>query len=102
MSSLWETAKVAEPMGLDESEHAGTFIINTNEATILSLNPAEDFEINTNVVQTWRIMFVDDERVFGELDYATTITKLRPFQLDAQNGSILVRPLTHEEIESLL
>lgn len=102
MSSLWESARVAEPMGLSEAEHSGAFILNTGESTILSQSPAEDFEINTNVIQGWKIIFVDAEQTIGELDYEDALKKLQPYQLDQQNGSLLIKALSRAEVDKLL
>lgn len=102
MSSLWEKAKVAEPIGLDDAQNFGAFVLNTGEITILSMTPAEDFEINTNVVQGWKLILMDDEEILGDLDYFVALARLKSRAIDEQNGSLLINACTRDDLEKLL
>ncbi len=98
----WNNAQVAEPINWDGAEHFGAFVLNTNQATIFSMTPAEDFEINTNVIQGWRLVFVDGEEILGDLDYFVALARLKRNTLDEQNGSMLIKALSRQELQQTL
>lgn len=100
----WRTATVAEPMGfVDENMNTvGAFTLASNTPTILSLSPAEDFELNTDIIHQWKIVFQNSQgEVLGDASYEFTIKELQSFILDQQNGSLLIRALSDDELSDL-
>ncbi len=101
----WGTAQVAEPVATQDSSHhtISAFRVVAGVPTILSLDPAEDFELNTDIIQAWQIVFESSAGdVLGEADYFRTLEILQPYILDQQNGSLLIRGLSVSEIEQIL
>lgn len=104
LQTLWAQATIAEPLGFvdDELNTVGTFILRAGVFTILSLSPAEDFELNTDIIHRWKLIFqASDGRVFGDADYNAAIKELHLYIIDQQNGSLLIQCLTDNEIEDL-
>lgn len=100
----WTNAVVPEPLGFvdDNLNTVGAIVLKANTPTILSLHPGEDFELNTDIIHQWKIVFqASDDRVLGDADYQNAIKELVPFILDQQNGSLLIRALSDEELENL-
>ncbi len=100
----WNAATVAEPMGFvdEDLNTVGAFTLASDTPTILSLSPAEDFELNTDIIHQWKIVFQNSQNeILGDADYELTIKELRPFILDQQNGSLLIRALNDDELSDL-
>ena len=104
LAKLWSEAEVAEPLGfVDENMHTvGAVVLKPNLPIILSLHPGEDFELNTDIIHEWKVVFqTSDGRVIGDANYSSVLRELHSFVIDQQNGSILVRALTDEDLENL-
>ena len=104
LQAEWSRAIVAEPIGfVDESLHTvGAVTLKSGIVTILSLSPGEDFELNTNIIHDWKIVFqTSDSEVLGDADYRRAIKELKPYILDQQNGSLLVRAFDDNELHEL-
>lgn len=103
-SDQWLEATVAEPLGFadDFLNTVGALVLRAETPTILSLSPAEDFELNTDIIHQWKLIFqANDGQILGDANYATAIKELQPYIIDQQNGSLLVRALSDEELEEL-
>ncbi len=104
IAKTWVEAKVLEPLGfVDEEMHTvGAVVLGANIPTILSLDPGADFELNTDIIQQWKIVFQNSEgEVLGDADYTQTLRELREYIVDQQNGSVLVRALSDDELYEL-
>lgn len=104
LAAVWRSAIVAEPMGFaDEALNTvGAFTLSSGQPTILSLDPAADFELNTDIIHQWKIVFQTSQlEVVGDTDYQRALSELQPFVLDQQNGSLLLRALTDDELLDL-
>lgn len=105
LQSAWNEAIVAEPTGsIDQNLNAtGVVILLANTFTILSTNPGEDFELNTDIIHNWKIVFENsNDEVIGEADYFLALAVLKPHILDQQNGSLLIDRLSDEELHKVL
>lgn len=101
----WANAVVAEPLGFvdEQLNTVGALTLRANTPTILSLSPAEDFELNSDIIHQWKIVFqADDGQVLGDADYHRTINELKPYIKDQQNGSLLIQPLSNDDLEEIL
>lgn len=104
LANAWADAIVSEPLGFvdDALNTVGAIVLRADTPTILSLHPGEDFELNTDIIHQWKIVFqASDDRILGDADYHVAIKELTPFILDQQNGSLLIRALSDEELENL-
>lgn len=100
----WSRAQVLEPLGfVDEKLNTvGALVLTSGAPIILSLDPGEDFELNTDIIHQWKIVFqTQDGEVLGDADYQTLIREIRPFILDQQNGSLLVYVPNDEDLSDL-
>lgn len=100
----WSAATVAEPLGFadDNFNTVGALVLKAGTPTIFSLQPGEDFELNTDIIHQWKLIFQDSENhIIGDADYHTALKELHPYVLDQQNGSILVRPLSDIELDEI-
>lgn len=80
----------------------GAFSITDGMPLIFSLDPARDFEVSDRDVEGWKLVFVTTTGdMLGMSGYFKALGKLKPYILDEQNGSILVRALTRDELEDL-
>ena len=97
----WSKAQVVEPLGFvdDQLHTVGALVLRADTPVILSLNPGEDFELNTDIIQQWKMVFQNSVgEVIGDADYHLAIKELQDFILDQQNGSLLIRALTDDEL----
>lgn len=100
----WSEAAVAEPIGfVDENLHTvGAITLKAGAPLILSLSPAEDFELNTDIIHDWKIVFqTTDHEILGDADYTRALRELKNYVLDQQNGSLLVQALTDDELHEI-
>ncbi len=106
LAKLWQTAQVAEPLGFDSEQinsSVGVICLRANTPTIISLNPAEDFELNTDIINSWKLIFQNaEDEILGDIPYAELLPKLQPYILDQQNGSVLVQALSVDELLDLV
>lgn len=101
---IWQSATVSEPLGfVDDNLHTvGAIVLKSNTPTILSLQPGEDFELNTDIIHEWKLVFQDsNNQILGDADYSQALRELAPFVLDQQNGSLLITSLSDEQLEEL-
>lgn len=102
----WGTAEVANIMSATNqasNQSFAAFTIKAGTDTIYSLKPDEDYEVNTNSIDGWKMIFLsENEEVLGDADYFTVIEQLKPYTLEQNNNSVLVRKLTSEEFKKLL
>ncbi len=104
LPDIWREAIVVEPVGFaDEAMHTvGAFTLKSDTYTILSLSPGEDFELNTDIIQDWKIVYQSSTgEILGDADYFRTINALQKHVLDQQNSSILIDKLTDDELHEL-
>jgi len=104
LQSTWNEAIVAEPIGtVDQSLNTtGIITLLANTFTILSTNPSEDFELNTDIIHNWKIVFQNsDDEVIGDADYFQALKALQPYTLDQQSGSLLIDKLGDEKLNKI-
>lgn len=100
----WSQAKVAEPLGFvnDDLNTVGALVLTAGVPMILSLDPGADFELNTDIIHQWKIVFQNqDGEVLGDADYLMVLKELKPYILDQQNGSILVQIPNDDDLADL-
>ncbi len=104
LTQAWSKAKVVEPLGfVDDNFHTvGALVITADEPLILSLNPGADFELNTDIIHEWKVVFqTSNGEVLGDATYSVFLQEIQPFVKDQQNGSILINALSDNDITEL-
>lgn len=105
LSQIWQETHVANLMAIANPEtgtETGAFSITDNLPLIFSLDPARDFEVSNRDVDGWKLVFTTSNgEMLGMTGYFKALSKLKPYILDEQNGSILIRALSREELEEL-
>lgn len=103
-SAEWSAAQVIEPLGFvdDNMNTVGALVLRAETPSILSLDPGSDFELNTDIIHQWKVIFqASDGSVLGDADHSSLLREITPFVLDQQNGSILIRALADDELHDL-
>ena len=59
--------------------------------------------MNGKPVQDWilSLVSISEKRVLGQIEYQEAMTRLRPFSLAVSEGWILIRAMTHAELDGL-
>lgn len=100
----WGSAIVLEPLGFvdDNMNTVGAFVLQSNQPAIISLHPGEDFELNTDIIHAWKVVFqIQDGSVLGDANYETFLHEIAAYIVDQQNGSLLIRALDDDELHEL-
>lgn len=100
----WSQAQVLEPLGFvdEDLNTVGALVLTAGAPIILSLDPGADFELNTDIIQQWKIVFQNQEgEILGDADYHILLREIKPYILDQQNGSLLVQIPDDEELFNL-
>ncbi len=101
----WGTAEVAlilTARDFDNSHTFATFALKPDSEIIFSLDPAEDYEINPHTIDGWRMIFLsEDGETLGDADYTTALDSLKPFIIEQNNDSVLIKKLTQVELEQV-
>lgn len=101
----WGTAEVASVLtanDIDDEKTYAAFAIKPNTDIIYSLNPSEDYEINPNTIDGWKMIFFDEEgETMGDADYFTTLNQIKAYIIEEYNNSIVTKKLTQDELEQV-
>lgn len=111
LSEAWSAAQAADLLSVSNSatgEVFGAFIITHGSLQIFSLNPEDDYEVNPNTIKSWRMIFPAEDgndapanAALGYADYFEALKALKPYTLAQENGSILIRKLSQEELKTV-
>ena len=82
----------------------GSCTLSEGVDTLLPLLPERQWAVNGKPVQDWILSLVSitEQRVLGQIEYQEALTRLRPFSPAASEGWILIRGMTHAELDGLL
>jgi len=101
----WGTAEVASVLIANDTESANpyaTFALKPNTDIIYSLDPSEDYEINPNTINGWKMIFFDEGgETLGDADYFVVLDQLKPYIIEQYNNSIVTKKLTQDELEQV-
>lgn len=105
LQKLWQETHVANLMAVTNPENGkeiGAFSITNDMPLIFSLDPGRDFEVSGHDVNGWKLIFVNsDGEMLGMTGYFKALGRMKPYILDEQNGSVLVRALNEDELSDL-
>ena len=85
----WKDAYRANPQVYQKQDALlGSCTLTEGVDTLLPLQPERQWAVN-------------GKRVLGQIEYQEAMTRLRPFSLAVSEGWILIRAMTHAELDGL-
>ena len=100
----WKDAYRANPQVYQTQDALlGSCTLTEGVDTLLPLQPERQWAVNGKPVQDWilSLVSISEKRVLGQIEYQETMTRLRPFSLAVSEGWILIRAMTHAELDGL-
>ena len=102
----WKDAYRANPKvyGRKDTEALfGNCTLTEDVDTILPLHPESTWAANGQPIPEWilSIVSITENRVLGQIEYQEAMTRLRPFSLAMSEGWVLIRGMTHAELDGL-
>ena len=102
----WKDAYRANPQ-VYQKNGGGTLLGNctlTEDVdTLLPLHPESQWAVDGRPVPDWILSLasITEQRILGQLEYPEAMRRLRPFSLAESEGWILIRAMTHAELDGL-
>lgn len=102
----WNDAYRANPKvyGRKDSDALfGNCTLTEDVDTILPLRPESQWAVDGKAVPDWILSMVSitEKRVLGQMEYREAMRRLRPFSLATSEDWILIRAMTHAELDGL-
>ena len=102
----WNDAYRANPKvyGRKDSDALfGNCTLTEDVDTILPLRPESTWAVDGKAVPDWilSIVSITEKRVLGQMEYQEAMKRLRPFSLATSEDWILIRAMTHAELDGL-
>ena len=102
----WNGAYRANPKvyGRKDSDALfGNCTLTEDVDTILPLHPESTWAADGRPIPDWMLSIVSitENRILGQMEYQEAMNRLRPFSLAMSEGWILIRAMTHEELDGL-
>ena len=81
----------------------GNCALTEDVDTLLPLHPESQWAVDGQPVRDWILSMVSvtEKRVLGQMAYPEAMKRLRPFSLAESEGWILIRAMTHAELDKL-
>ena len=81
----------------------GNCTLTEDTDTILPLRPESTWTAEGRPIPKWILSTVSitENRVLGQMEYQEAMNRLRPFSLAASDGWVLIRAMTHAELDGL-
>lgn len=99
LEQSWQRAQLTEPFVVTSpttNTPLGVFMLDADTTQILPLDPAKDFP--DLKVSAWGLAFRANDQVLGLAAYLSALEQLRPYLMDLQDGHLLLRGLSSDEI----
>lgn len=86
-----------------EESAFGAISLTEGTKTILPKNPQNQYKVDNQKISDWRIVLISTTKnsIIGDADYFSTLTKLDKYIIDTKKDTILIRPLSFNELDSL-
>ncbi|MCI9577339.1 MAG: DUF4299 domain-containing protein [Oscillibacter sp.] len=98
----WQEAYRANPeVYRKEGALLGSCTLTESVDTLLPLHPEAQWAVNGKPVQDWilSLVSVTEKRVLGQIEYQEAMRRLRPFSLAVSEDWILIRAMTHAQLD---
>lgn len=102
----WKDAYRVNP-AVYQNRDKGTFLGNCtlteDTDSLLPLHPENQWAADGKPIQNWILSIVSltEDRVLGQIAYQEAMGRLRRFSLAESEGWILIRAMTHAELDGL-
>ena len=102
----WKDAFRATPKVYGKKDTGALFgncTLTEDVDTILPLHPERTWAADGRPISDWilSLVSVTELRVLGQMEYPEAMRRLRPFSLAESEGWILIRAMTHAELDRL-
>lgn len=102
----WREAYRANPKVYARKDTGALFgncTLTEDTDTILPLRPESTWTAEGRPIPEWILSTVSltENRVLGQMEYQEAMNRLRPFSLAASDGWVLIRAMTHAELDGL-
>lgn len=100
----WNDAYRANPQVYQkDGALLGSCTLTEDVDTILPLRPESQWAVDGKPVSDWILGMVSitEKRVLGQMAYPEAMARLRPFSLASSGDWILIRAMTHDELDGL-
>lgn len=102
----WKDAYRANPQVYQKKgsdELLGNCTLTEDVDTLLPLCPQRQWAVDGRPVPEWMlsVVSVTEKRVLGQLEYREAMERLLPFSLAKSEDWILIRAMTHRELDGL-
>lgn len=102
----WNSAFKATPRFYSDEQGRiiGAFALIEGTDTILPIYPQKQFMVESKPVNIWKLVFVSttEDAIVFEMNYFDIFRKLEKFISDKNDNTILLRPLTYEDMKSVI
>ncbi|WP_298016980.1 hypothetical protein [uncultured Dysosmobacter sp.] len=103
---LWNNAYRANPQiyqKKDSDALLGSCALSEGVDTLLPLHPESTCTANGKPIHEWILSLVSitEQRILGQMEYQEAMKRLRPFSLAMSKDLILIRAMTHKELDGL-
>lgn len=81
----------------------GNCTLTEDTDTILPLRPESTWTAEGRPIPEWILSTVSltENRILGQMEYQEAMNRLRPFSLAVSDGWVLIRAMTHAELDGL-
>lgn len=101
----WSNAYIATPKfyGKPDGALLGAIALTEGTETILPKLPQNEYRVDGNVVDEWKLVFVSTTKdtIIGDADYFTALQNIEKYALDSKKDRILIKGLSLSELESI-
>jgi len=102
----WKDAYRANPQVYrkkDADALLGGCALTEGVDTLLPLRPENQWAVDGKPISDWMLSLVSitEKRVLGQMGYQEAMKRLLPFSLAKSEDSILIRAMTHAELDGL-
>jgi hypothetical protein len=105
-SRRWKDAYRANPQIYQKKDSGallGNCTLTEDVDTLLPLHPQRQWAANGRPVPEWilSIVSITENRILGQLEYQEAMKRLLPFSLAKSEDWVLIRAMTHQELDGL-
>jgi len=81
----------------------GSCTLTEGVDTLLPLRPESQWTVDSRPISDWMLSLVSitEKHVLGEMEYQEAMKRLLPFSLAKSEDLILIRAMTHAELDGL-
>jgi len=100
----WKDAYRANPQVYRKQDALlGSCTLTEGVDTLLPLRPESQWAVDGKPISDWilSIVSITEKRILGQMEYPEAMKRLLPFSLAKSEDQILIRAMTHAELDKL-